>query len=129
MNRRFLLWGLLLLAIPLAIWGIAEISDGRPNPILVTMAPQGGAGPPAPAPAVPAAMAGVPFVEVEVARARPIRPAHPPPDRGQVRAPGGSAYRATVQGCYSSVYFAARPRALRTGYLRAALRSFRRVAA
>lgn len=59
MKRRNLRLGLLLLAIPLAAWGIADGFDRRSNPVLVTMGPRGAVGPPVPTPAVPAAMAGV----------------------------------------------------------------------
>jgi hypothetical protein len=58
MKRRILLWGLLVVALAMAAWGVARYLDSRPNPILVTE--------------MPATAAGPSIVEVEVARARPI---------------------------------------------------------
>lgn len=73
MRRRPLLRILLLaLGIPLLVWGIGFALSLRPNPILVTVGPRDDGGPRAPYVAPPAADAGVPVVEVEVARARPI---------------------------------------------------------
>ena len=73
MKRRYLLWGFLLPAVLLALWGVGEAFDRRPNPIVVRAGPWPATYPPPPAPVVPATMAGTSFFEVEVARERPLR--------------------------------------------------------
>jgi hypothetical protein len=73
MQRRRLLWILLLPVGLLALWGIGEAFDRRPNPIVVHVGPRESGLLPLPAPAVPASVTGIPFVEVEVTRERPLR--------------------------------------------------------